>query len=195
MTTTRKENRGTSPFPRGSSSSCWRSLVLAAGAVAGCGRDDEEDEPAAAAATEDDQRDASGRGALGHDRRSTARAPSARSRPRPPRRFRGEQPDVNVEVGISGTGGGFERFCAGETDISDASRPIDEDDEAPLCTDAGISTRVPGRRRRPHRRRQQRERLGHLPDHGPAQEDLGAEGREARSRTGTRSTRASPTRR
>ncbi|MEE2719416.1 MAG: PstS family phosphate ABC transporter substrate-binding protein [Planctomycetota bacterium] len=33
-------------------------------------------------------------------------------------------PRVRVSVGISGTGGGFKRFCAGETDISDASRPI-----------------------------------------------------------------------
>ena len=31
---------------------------------------------------------------------------------------------VRVTVGISGTGGGFKRFCAGEIDISDASRPI-----------------------------------------------------------------------
>ena len=46
--------------------------------------------------------------------------------------FREEQPDVNVTVGTSGTGGGFERFCAGETDISNASRPIDEE-ESPLC--------------------------------------------------------------
>ena len=38
--------------------------------------------------------------------------------------FREENPDVRVTVGISGTGGGFEKFCAGETDISDASRPI-----------------------------------------------------------------------
>ncbi len=52
--------------------------------------------------------------------------------------FRGEQPDVNVEVGIAGTGGGFERFCAGETDLSNASRPIKDDEEAPLCADAGI---------------------------------------------------------
>lgn len=35
-------------------------------------------------------------------------------------------PRVNVTVGISGTGGGFKRFVAGETDISDASRPIKE---------------------------------------------------------------------
>ncbi|MGF1506240.1 MAG: substrate-binding domain-containing protein, partial [Anaerolineae bacterium] len=32
-------------------------------------------------------------------------------------------PDVNVSVGLSGTGGGFEKFCPGETDISNASRP------------------------------------------------------------------------
>ncbi len=31
---------------------------------------------------------------------------------------------VRVTVGISGTGGGFKKFCRGETDISDASRPI-----------------------------------------------------------------------
>ena len=31
---------------------------------------------------------------------------------------------VRVTVGISGTGGGFQKFCSGETDISDASRPI-----------------------------------------------------------------------
>ena len=52
--------------------------------------------------------------------------------------FRNEQPDVNIEVGVSGTGGGFERICADETDISNASRPIDEEEEVPLCQDAGI---------------------------------------------------------
>jgi phosphate transport system substrate-binding protein len=45
--------------------------------------------------------------------------------------------DVDVTVGISGTGGGFERFCADETDLSNASRPIDEDEQA-LCADAGV---------------------------------------------------------
>ncbi|MFI4860311.1 MAG: PstS family phosphate ABC transporter substrate-binding protein [Phycisphaerales bacterium JB063] len=38
--------------------------------------------------------------------------------------FRGPNPDMRVTVGVSGTGGGFKRFAAGETDISDASRPI-----------------------------------------------------------------------
>jgi phosphate transport system substrate-binding protein len=53
-------------------------------------------------------------------------------------RFRAEQPGVNVTVGIAGTGGGFERFCNGETDISDASRPIKEDEEVPICEDNAI---------------------------------------------------------
>ncbi len=52
--------------------------------------------------------------------------------------FREEAPKVKVTVSEAGTGGGFERFCAGETDISDASRPIKEDEEAPICADAGI---------------------------------------------------------
>ena len=38
--------------------------------------------------------------------------------------FRKEYPNVNITVAISGTGGGFKRFAVGETDISDASRPI-----------------------------------------------------------------------
>jgi len=49
-----------------------------------------------------------------------------------------ENPGVKVTVGSSGTGGGFEKFCAGETDISDASRPIKEDEEVPVCDEAGI---------------------------------------------------------
>lgn len=51
--------------------------------------------------------------------------------------FQAENSDVQVTVGTSGTGGGFERFCIGETDISDASRPI-KDEEAALCADNGI---------------------------------------------------------
>jgi phosphate transport system substrate-binding protein len=51
--------------------------------------------------------------------------------------FQEENPDVRVVVGTSGTGGGFEKFCAGETDISDASRPI-KDEEAAACEKAGV---------------------------------------------------------
>ena len=46
-------------------------------------------------------------------------------------------PDVRVNVGVSGTGGGFKRFTVGETDISDASRPI-KDNEAAIAMDNGI---------------------------------------------------------
>ena len=47
--------------------------------------------------------------------------------------FQTENPDVRITVGQSGTGGGFEKFCAGETDISNASRPIKDDEEVPVC--------------------------------------------------------------
>jgi len=48
--------------------------------------------------------------------------------------FRRGQPDVQVNVGVSGTGGGFQRFARGETDISDASRPIkDSEREAAVA--------------------------------------------------------------
>src|ERR671910_535153 len=52
--------------------------------------------------------------------------------------FQGENPNVKITVGTSGTGGGFEKFCAGETDISDASRPIKDDEEVPVCEKAGV---------------------------------------------------------
>ena len=72
--------------------------------------------------------------------RSTARAPSSRS-PRPrssssPRRT----PDFDGTVGAAGTGGGFEKFCAGETDISDASRPIEPEEEVRSARRTGSST-------------------------------------------------------
>jgi len=51
--------------------------------------------------------------------------------------FREENSNVNVSVATSGTGGGFEKFCAGKTDISDASRPI-KDEEAAICEENGI---------------------------------------------------------
>ena len=51
--------------------------------------------------------------------------------------FQIENRGVRVTVGISGTGGGFKRFCAGETDISDASRPI-KDSEREACQAAGV---------------------------------------------------------
>ena len=51
--------------------------------------------------------------------------------------FQKVNPDVRVNVGVSGTGGGFKRFIRGETDISDASRPI-KDSEAQAAAANGI---------------------------------------------------------
>lgn len=51
--------------------------------------------------------------------------------------FNIEFPEYAVSVAFSGTGGGFEKFCAGETQVSNASRPI-KDEEAQACADAGI---------------------------------------------------------
>jgi phosphate transport system substrate-binding protein len=52
-------------------------------------------------------------------------------------RFQQQNPDVQVTVGVSGTGGGFERFCRGETDLSNASRPIKEEEIA-ACESGGV---------------------------------------------------------
>ena len=52
--------------------------------------------------------------------------------------FNEEQSGVQITVGQSGTGGGFEKFCAGETDISNASRPIDEEEEVPICEENAV---------------------------------------------------------
>jgi phosphate transport system substrate-binding protein len=51
--------------------------------------------------------------------------------------FMAENSGVRVTVGTSGTGGGFEKFCAGETDISDASRAI-EPEEEDACKKGGV---------------------------------------------------------
>ena len=51
--------------------------------------------------------------------------------------FQVATPAVQVRVGSSGTGGGFEKFCRGETDANDASRSI-KDEEAEACAAAGI---------------------------------------------------------
>ncbi len=69
--------------------------------------------------------------------------------------FQLANPDVRISVAFSGTGGGFKKFCAGETDANDASRPIktadkpgpdgvmgtadDEKSEATKCSEAGVT--------------------------------------------------------
>ncbi|WP_078413778.1 PstS family phosphate ABC transporter substrate-binding protein [Priestia abyssalis] len=51
--------------------------------------------------------------------------------------YMGTQPGVKVSVGQSGTGGGFEKFTKGETDFSNASRPI-KDEEKQAAADGGV---------------------------------------------------------
>ncbi len=51
--------------------------------------------------------------------------------------FRSVRPEIRVTVGVSGTGGGFKKFCIGETDLNDASRPIKEKEES-IATASGI---------------------------------------------------------
>ena len=104
--------------------------ALLALVAAGCGRDeDEEGNGGVAATTTGDQ--FSGR--IEVDGSSTV-GPLVTVAAE---EFRAEQPDVRVTVGISGTGGGFERFCEDETDFSTASRRIDEDEQA-ACADNGV---------------------------------------------------------
>ena len=106
--------------------------VLALG-VAACGGDDDDTTAAAGGTTEADATEALS-GDIEIDGSSTVGPLTTAAA----EAYRGEEPDVNITVGVSGTGGGFERFCAGETDISNASRPIDEEEEVPLCADAGV---------------------------------------------------------
>ncbi|MDA0265393.1 MAG: PstS family phosphate ABC transporter substrate-binding protein [Cyanobacteria bacterium] len=51
--------------------------------------------------------------------------------------FQIANPDVKITVGASGTGGGFEKFCAGETQVSNASRGV-KPEEIAKCAEAGI---------------------------------------------------------
>jgi phosphate transport system substrate-binding protein len=108
-------------------------LVLVAALAAGCGGDGRggDDEASGETTTEESGSGLSGRiqadGSSTVGPFTTAAAES----------FRDVEPDVQITVGVSGTGGGFERFCRGETDLSNASREID-DDEAQICEAGGI---------------------------------------------------------
>jgi phosphate transport system substrate-binding protein len=109
------------------------SAVLAAGVVA-CG--DDEETPASGSGsgeitTTDGSGDLSGKIAI--DGSSTV-FPFVQAGAE---LFQEQAPDVQITVGESGTGGGFEKFCAGQTDISDASRQI-EPEEADVCKKEGI---------------------------------------------------------
>ncbi|WP_433332904.1 PstS family phosphate ABC transporter substrate-binding protein [Spirillospora sp. CA-294931] len=96
---------------------------------------------AALAACGDSNSDSGGGGSEGKDLRGTVKIDGS-STVAPlstvaSELFKEEHGRVQIPVGTSGTGGGFEKFCAGETDISDASRPI-KDEEIKACTAKGI---------------------------------------------------------
>jgi phosphate transport system substrate-binding protein len=99
--------------------------LLLLGAGAGCGLDDDDDVGTASALA----------GRIDVDGSSTVEPFTALAA----ERFQDEHPRVAVVVGISPsrTGGGFERFCVGETDLSTASRRI-EDEERQACLARGI---------------------------------------------------------
>ncbi len=100
--------------------------------VAACG-DDEDEGGGAAASSEESSGELSG--TIRIDGSSTV-FPFAEAAGE---LFNEENPDVQITVGQSGTGGGFEKFCAGETDISNASRPIKDDEEVPLCEKGSVA--------------------------------------------------------
>jgi phosphate transport system substrate-binding protein len=104
-------------------------LGLVALLAAGCGRDDSNSSGTTTSAGSGS--DLSGR--IEADGSSTVGPYTTAAA----ERFQQQNSGVQVTVGVSGTGGGFERFCRGETDLSNASRPIKEE-EATACKDKGV---------------------------------------------------------
>lgn len=112
----------------------WLGVLVAFSLVAAaCGDDDDgaADEDGSAAGDEGSDEELSGR--IEVDGSSTV-GPLTEAAAE---LYQEEQSGVQITVGVSGTGGGFERFCIGETDMSDASRPI-SDDEIAMCEENGI---------------------------------------------------------
>jgi phosphate transport system substrate-binding protein len=107
-------------------------LASLAFVVAACGDDDDDAGGGGSGAEESSSEELSG--AIRIDGSSTV-FPFAQAAAE---LFNEEQPNVQITVGQSGTGGGFEKFCAGETDISTASRPIDEEEEVPICEENAV---------------------------------------------------------
>ena len=105
--------------------------------------------------------------------------------------FNEDNPNVKISVGEAGTSGGFEKFCAGEIDIADASRPI-EPEEVDACKKDGVSyTEIPvandGISVTTNPPRDQ------LPDHGPAEGALEHARRSATTASSVRTrTRGQP---
>jgi phosphate transport system substrate-binding protein len=107
--------------------------------LAGCGRERPSDEPLAAETTGEDPLGAFEEEALSGKIRADGSSTVAPLMSLAAERFRKQEPKVSITVGTSGTGGGFERFCRGETDLSNASRPIKDEEEA-LCEKNGVAS-------------------------------------------------------
>ena len=124
---------------------------------------------------------------------STARARSSRSARPSPKSSRRPTPGVRVTVGISGTGGGFQKFCRGETDISNASRPITRQRDRGVRQGRHRLHRAAGRLRRPRHRGEPQGHLGRRHHRRRAEDDLGARGAGQGRRAGRRCAPAGPT--
>jgi phosphate transport system substrate-binding protein len=102
--------------------------------VAACGDDDEEPTASSGTTTEESSSGGELSGQIAIDGSSTV-APFAEAAAE---LFQEENSGVQITVGTSGTGGGFEKFCAGETDVSNASRAIKDDEEVPICEENAV---------------------------------------------------------
>lgn len=112
-------------------------MVGSALALGACGTDSteeaEKDTESASSASKDSQEEAVLEGKVSGDGSSTV-APILEA---VVEEYSTEQSKVQVTVGVSGTGGGFEKFIAGDTDFSNASRPIKEEEKQKL-DEAGV---------------------------------------------------------
>jgi phosphate transport system substrate-binding protein len=99
--------------------------------VAACGDDDDDGGNGASASSNGDS------GSLSGTVRADGSSTVAPLTELAAELFQEDNPDVRVTVGTSGTSGGFEKFCNGETEISDASRPIKEEEVA-ACGENGV---------------------------------------------------------
>jgi phosphate transport system substrate-binding protein len=110
----------------------WLSIILAFSVLAAACGDDDDDSSATDSGSED-----SGGGSASGEVNISGSSTVLPITQAVGEAFQEENSDATVNVDGPGTGDGFELFCNGETDISDASRPI-EDDEAATCEENGV---------------------------------------------------------
>jgi phosphate transport system substrate-binding protein len=115
-------------------------LALLALLAAGCGRERPSDAAPTTTQSEDEAVGGFEEEALGGRVQADGSSTVAPLMTLAAERFRKQEPGVKMTIGVSGTGGGFERFCAGETDLSDASRPIEAEEKA-ACAKKRIAYR------------------------------------------------------